>query len=468
MRRWLVMLLVFLSASLLAAATISGFSGPATAATDTTVTVMVAGQPVKLAGTTVNGQAVVGLRELVRAYGGTIAWDHKNKVATVKLGSQTILFPAGQAKAVVGGKELPLPVSTRIIKGRTMVAAEAAAGIMAAAGGTTPGQVTPAASAARPGYAGSETCGKCHADIYNEFIVSGHPWKLRPAAEARYNPLPLPKGYTWDDISYVIGGYKWKARYMDKTGKIITANADGPGKNQYNLATGKWSDYEAGKDKPYDCGSCHTTGYTKEGHQDGLPGIIGTWAEPGIGCEACHGPGAEHARTADKAKIKVDTSSALCGQCHIRGSKDTIPAKNGFIEHHEQYNELLASPHAALSCVTCHNPHKKAEFSIKPQGECGSCHSAVARAYADKPMAKMGVTCVDCHMPAATKSAVNFGPNRGDVKTHLFRINTDPAANMFSEDGKSAKGFVTLNFACLSCHQDKDAKWAAEKAAGVH
>ena len=35
----------------------------------------------------------------------------------------------------------------------------------------------------------------------------------------------LPEGYTWNDISYVIGGY-WKARFMDKKGYIIT---DKPG-----------------------------------------------------------------------------------------------------------------------------------------------------------------------------------------------------------------------------------------------
>ena len=54
--------------------------------------------------------------------------------------------------------------------------------------------------------------------------------------------------------------------------------------------------------KPYDCGACHTTGWvadtdadtdgTLADNQDGLPGIHGTWAAPGIHCEACHGPGA--------------------------------------------------------------------------------------------------------------------------------------------------------------------------------
>lgn len=115
-------------------------------------------------------------------------------------------------------------------------------------------------------YAGSEACAKCHASKYSDFRVSGHPWKLRTAEEAKFSPLPLPKGVTWHDITYVIGGYKWKARYLDKKGYIITTVDGQPGKNQYNLANGTWSDYEPGVVKKYDCGNCHNTGYSTEGN----------------------------------------------------------------------------------------------------------------------------------------------------------------------------------------------------------
>ncbi len=83
-------------------------------------------------------------------------------------------------------------------------------------------------------------------------------------------------------------------------------------------------------------------------------------------------------------------------------------------------------------------------------------------------MQAVGVTCVDCHMPAAMKSAVSVSKVKGDVKSHLFRINTDAEASMFSEDGTTAKGFLTVDFACLSCHQDKDVAWAASNARGMH
>lgn len=316
-------------------------------------------------------------------------------------------------------------------------------------------------------YFGAEFCAECHPQQYNDWKVSGHPYKLRSSEIARNLPLPLPEGYTWDDISYVIGGHGWKARYMDRDGYIITSikTPDGevPGHNQYNLATGRWVDYHPGEVKPYDCGRCHTTGFDPEGHQDGLEGIIGTWALPGIQCEACHGPGYEMA---------VDRSAAMCGQCHSRGDLDTIPAKGGFIRHHEQYNELLASPHAGFGCVTCHDPHKKAEFSIVK--DCATCHEEEAADYEGTRMQIAGVTCTDCHMPAASKSAEALGPHAGDVKTHLFRINTDANASMFTEDGafvkldENGQGAVTIDFACMNCHRGVDPEALAREAENFH
>ena len=67
------------------------------------------------------------------------------------------------------------------------------------------------------------------------------------------------------------------------------------------------------------------TNFKKEGMQDGLEGIVGTWTFAGIQCEECHGAGGDHAMSGDKTKIKVDRSSAACGKCHIRGAKIRFP-----------------------------------------------------------------------------------------------------------------------------------------------
>jgi hypothetical protein len=336
------------------------------------------------------------------------------------------------------------------------------------------------ASAEAPDYSdydGSGSCKGCHEENFNDWYRSGHPYKLMKSEEAQFRPIPLPEGVAWDDVSYVIGGYKWKSRYIQNDGYIYTP-ADGG--NQYNYLIDTWSDYHAGEMKPYDCGDCHTTAWIPDldhdtdgdltDNQDGMPGMHGTFFAGGIQCEECHGPGANF-----DTGMQIDTSrpegtdptvmtGAFCGRCHQRydggvmppEDENYIPASGGFIRHHEQYNEYLAGPHDVLECETCHNPHKRGEFSIIR--ECADCHGGIADSYALTSMSDYGVECKDCHMPYATKSAKALGPHQGDLQTHIFYIDTDPTANMFTEDGgrvvqdSNGKAAVTMDFACQRCH----------------
>lgn len=338
------------------------------------------------------------------------------------------------------------------------------------------------ALAAAQDFEGSDFCQECHEENYRDWSASGHPYKLMKGEEAKHRPIPLPLGTTWDDVSYVIGGYKWKSRYIDTEGYIITVTEDEDGNaidggNQYNYLTGEWVDYHAGEvDKPYDCGSCHTTHWVANenpedtsGNQDGLAGMWGTFDAGGVHCEQCHGNG---------MTMEVDDSAEMCGECHYRGSppgseENTIPASGGFIKHHEQYNEHLAGPHGNMKCVTCHNPHKRGEFSIVK--ECSVCHSDKVESFeASHSMAGYGVSCEDCHMPYATKSANQLGPFEGDLQTHIFYINTDADANMFTEDGSlvalddDGKAAVTLDFACLRCHETAEMDELSRHAKNFH
>ncbi len=327
-------------------------------------------------------------------------------------------------------------------------------------------------TASAANYVGSNQCFSCHADEFNNWQASGHPWKLRRAAKARYAKLPLPPGYAWDEISYVIGGANKKARYIDLNGYIITRAKDGSeAKTQYNLEDGTWSFYFKGKKVPYKCGPCHMTAYSPEGNQDGRPGMVGTWAEDGIGCEECHGPGSDHVQN-PKNKMKIDRTAESCGKCHQRNGIDPKPQMSGgFIRHHEQINELLAGSHKDLSCTECHEPHKRA---ILVKDNCGKCHDDIAKSYADSLHGKSGIKCFECHMGRASKSAVKINKNSGDVRTHIFKINTDADADMSTSETRNgkeykyAKGFITLKFACLGCHQARDANWASKNAAQIH
>lgn len=61
------------------------------------------------------------------------------------------------------------------------------------------------------------------------------------------------------------------------------------------------------------CYSCHTTGYGKPG------GFISPEKTPHLknaGCEVCHGPGALHIKTKNKAYIKRKLSMKDCETCH--------------------------------------------------------------------------------------------------------------------------------------------------------
>ena len=89
------------------------------------------------------------------------------------------------------------------------------------------------------------------------------------------------------------------------------------------------------------------------------------------------------------------------------------------------------------------------------------------------------IECIDCHMPAASKSAIGMAVGngwRGDVKTHIMNINTDAVTKdaMFDDEGayvaldENGQAAVTLDFACLQCHTKRDVEWAAGFADDIH
>ena len=77
-------------------------------------------------------------------------------------------------------------------------------------------------------------------------------------------------------------------------------------------------------------------------------------------------------------------------------------------------------------------------------------------------------------MPFATKSANRLGEFEGDLQTHIFYINTDPDANMFTAAGDfvalddNGKAAVTLDFACKRCHLTTDINELARFAKNFH
>jgi hypothetical protein len=386
-------------------------------------------------------------------------------------------------------------------------------------------------------YIGSHECGVCHNAIYTTFLKSAHPFKLNKIvndAEPTYpfsslagalamiddedgvtdNSRGTPASYA--DISYVIGGFGWKSRWIDQSGYIVTGSMV-----QYNLATDSMSAYHDNEvDKPYNCGNCHTTGWkhfdntVNPSRQDSLAGMDGTFDQTGIQCESCHGAGSTHAQTklaADTTRIATARTTAdflapdmafgkpvACSECHTRDGEHDYPsfvsayetavsgsdieggriaASGGLIRHHEQYDELLAvnPDNAALGstrtnfasamwdCNTCHNTHTTTVYqdvsgdapgAANTNADCLTCHPGNDPANANT-FGMTGLNCIDCHMPRLVKSAVSTTLANGVVVGDIRShiFKIDlTQTDQVTASGSFTYPWLTATYACHSCH----------------
>jgi hypothetical protein len=73
-------------------------------------------------------------------------------------------------------------------------------------------------------------------------------------------------------------------------------------------------------------------------------------------------------------------------------------------------------------------------------------------------------------MPHIVRNAAEIRSKyEADAPTHLTRITRDPDARMFTDDGRYVRtGAITLAYACLRCHADRNQAWAAAVSAGIH
>jgi hypothetical protein len=322
-------------------------------------------------------------------------------------------------------------------------------------------------------YVGSDACATCHAAQHSTFIESGHPFKLSEVDGAAptypFTTLDhVPAGYTWDDISYVIGGFAWKANYIDDDGYIVTGDDA-----QWNFETGTAASYHAGVNpgtEKYNCGACHTTGWKSVADggspQGDMPGMDGEFFAGGVQCEACHGMGSFHVASQSSEDITIDQESELCGQCHASNGDGIITTKDGLIHNYEQYNEMNAAGHAELSCNDCHDPHVTVKHDqvggiLKV---CTDCHTEITTG-----AKHWSADCMTCHMPYATKSAVSVHKYQADIRTHVFKINPAADGNMFNQDSTAvdATSGLTLAYVCYQCHKDENGTGGEKSIKGL-
>ena len=163
-------------------------------------------------------------------------------------------------------------------------------------------------------------------------------------------------------------------------------------------------------DETIQCFSCHATGASsgKQLHLDKL--------EPGITCEGCHGPGADHikaSKAGDSSADKIfnpgklsadDLTQEFCASCH-RGAEDLIvlPRQGGLnnvrFQPYRIFNSKCYTDDQRISCVACHNVHEPLQQSAKYyDAKCAACHTK-SETTASK-ICKVGKQdCASCHMP---------------------------------------------------------------------
>jgi hypothetical protein len=321
-------------------------------------------------------------------------------------------------------------------------------------------------------YVGSEVCAECHGDVYENFSATGHASIMRAVTDGEAPTHPFshinapPEGTEWTDIQYVIGGYAWKALFLDQAGFLITGEA-----TQYNLTNDDlnleegWAAYHAGEENlPYDCGTCHTTGYSTwppASHQNDEEGLIGTWALDGVQCEACHGPGSFHVQDPPNQAMTISRDSSACLQCHTGSDAGQIETEGVFIDQDVHYANIYQSKHTAMECVDCHDPHATTHYREEAvnrgldSGLAISCVSCHWQEETFQPAGHTFASCTDCHMaPMAINAVGDEARMRADVNTHLFSINpyadeqftTDDEGNTYSQP------YLTVGYACSRCH----------------
>lgn len=212
------------------------------------------------------------------------------------------------------------------------------------------------------------------------------------------------------------------------------------------------------------------------------------------GCEACHGPGAEHSALGPKQlldlkkkkgdlKITVNRKSELCGECHKQTDDKSIAlVSDVLVKGQQQYTEMLYNKKATLkmTCVMCHDAHASSNTDEGIKRKCLDCHKGKYMVEV-KIAAMSDLSCEDCHMPYAGKNAsdeTKGGYTKGDVRSHIFGISADPKYKLNDGAGHAklnSDGYarLTVEMTCYACHKtgkapDMTREQLLKSAAKIH
>ena len=364
-------------------------------------------------------------------------------------------------------------------------------------------------SSASSQYVGSQSCQKCHAEIYEH-------WRKTPMANVVRDPHEHPDAiipnlatdpvakFTKEDVALVYGSV-WKQRYFTKRGDDYF-----PEPAQWDVTHKVWRPYFVAKGTdwwepfyPADnmqrptgttCDGCHSVNYDIHTKQ------VTEW---NVGCEKCHGPGSEHIEHPSRGNIlnpaQMDyvAASDTCIQCHSQGRPLTVPIEDKYydwpvgyrvglrlqdfwrLEDHTlgmtsfthfpdgtahknrmQGNDFVQSVmyRRGVTCFSCHDAHGTDNYAQlrKPADKiCLDCHgplspngprTATLEEHTHHKDGSVGSQCVACHMPQIETTIADV-----KVHAHTFRIVTPEMTDKYG-----------IPNPCTSCHTEKSTAWATE------
>ncbi len=174
------------------------------------------------------------------------------------------------------------------------------------------------------------------------------------------------------------------------------------------------------------CFGCHSTGAVSDGRLE-LDKLI-----PGITCEGCHGPGAEHVAAVQSGKLQqphIFNPATLtpgdlvkfCGACHrTRAHVEALQLKGTLTVRFQPYrlteSRCFSARDRRISCLACHDPHRNPEHEPAfYDSKCLACHGSsrskgsgetTQHTASGCPVASS--RCVTCHMPKYELAGSHF------------------------------------------------------------
>jgi hypothetical protein len=177
------------------------------------------------------------------------------------------------------------------------------------------------------------------------------------------------------------------------------------------------------------CFGCHSTGGTV-GRVIRLDKMT-----PGIRCESCHGPGAQHVGASQEGKPSAklifnprrlsgdELTQDFCASCHQVGDTPslTVTAEVNSVrfQPYRIFHSKCYSDDRRISCTACHDPHEPLkQDAAYYDAKCMACHMAKGKQV--EAGAKQGEQsliagcrvgtrdCVSCHMPKVAVAEAHF------------------------------------------------------------